>query len=125
MRNLALLLEGLKDELAAVQHEIFILERALSELASVLPPDNIAGADALMHGHVGGIGERLSSAKAKHAVICRLLAEYGHERRRGGAASPGSEGAVLNPPVVHSVGVAVADDAHQFADRLFRVAPDE
>jgi len=83
MRDLALLFEKLKGDLAAVQHEIFILERALGELASVLPSDDIVRADAPTRAHVDAIGGHLSSAKAKHAVISRLLAECGLERRRG------------------------------------------
>jgi hypothetical protein len=78
MRNLAHSLEGLKGDLASIQHDIFILEQTLRQLSSVVD----AGADELFRARLDVIAGRMSAALTKHVTISRLMEECGLERYR-------------------------------------------
>jgi hypothetical protein len=82
MRDLARAIEGLQADLAAVQREVFILERALQELAPIF--DRYAGpnADVAIQAHLDAIVERMATALARQASIAQLMEECGRERRR-------------------------------------------
>lgn len=81
MRDLARELEGLRDNLASVHRDVFILERVLRELGSVSDPTIASASDALIRAHLDAIAGRMSAALAKHATISRLMEECGRERR--------------------------------------------
>ena len=81
MRDLARALDGLQADLAAVQREVFILERALRELASVFDRYDGVKARESIQAHFDAIAKRMAAALARQASIAQRMEECGRERR--------------------------------------------
>ena len=81
MRDLARALKGLQADLAAVQREVFILERALRALMPILDRYDGAKARASTQAHFDGIAIQLAAALARQASIAQRMEECGRERR--------------------------------------------
>ena len=94
MRDLTRALDGLRDQLARIQREIFILERTGRELAAISERCDDAVVDLLIRRHLDEIAERTTSALDRHRSVAGMIAECGREIR--GARLP--RVAAVHPP---------------------------
>ena len=88
MRDLTRALDGLRDQLAGIQREIFVLERIGRELAAISERCDDAGVDLLIRRHLDEIAQRMTSTLDRQRSVAGMIAECGRETRR--ASSPGS-----------------------------------
>ena len=82
MRDLTRALDGLRDQLAAIQREIFVLERIGRELAALSERCDDAGLDLLIRRHLDGIAHRMTSMLDRQRSVAGMIAECGRETRR-------------------------------------------
>ena len=76
MRDLTRALGDLSEDLARIQAEIVIMERAIGQLATMIDWEK----DPLRRRELNSISERLAMARARQSLIARLMEECGHER---------------------------------------------
>jgi hypothetical protein len=82
VRDLSRVLDGLRDQLAGIQREIFVLDRIGRELTAISLRCDDAALDLMIRHHLDEIAGRMALALDTQRSIRRMMEEDGAERRR-------------------------------------------